>query len=44
MDTPSLETLDTPGGVQALCAAFMASMVWMQASARAAAQGAHTAA
>nr|DAM34895.1 MAG TPA: hypothetical protein [Caudoviricetes sp.] len=44
MDTPSLETLDTPGGVQALCTAFAASMIWMQASASASAQPSHAAA
>ena len=44
MDTPSLETLDAPGGVQALCTAFVASMIWMQASASASAQPSHTAA
>nr|DAU45064.1 MAG TPA: hypothetical protein [Caudoviricetes sp.] len=44
MDTPSLETLDAPGGVQALCTAFAASMIWMQASASASAQPSHTAA
>nr|DAV50921.1 MAG TPA: hypothetical protein [Caudoviricetes sp.] len=44
MDTPSLETLDTPGDVQALCTAFAASMIWMQASASASAQPSHAAA